>query len=149
MPVMSFRFSGAQVPLVLRICRALIWLQAVLIILAGISVILAVLLFGSNDSIPFGNGNLNGGGAQILGGVYVAAGVVLILVGAGVGRALAWARIAAISVQVFLAILLVVRALDVSVSTFLNAALFITITVLLYVPPSNAAFAGRPTAEPE
>ena len=149
MPSMSFRFSGPQVPLVLRVCRTLIWLQAVLIILAGISVILAVLLFGADNAVPFGSGNLSGGGAQILGGVYIAAGVVLVLVGAAVGRAQPWARIAAVSVQVFLAILLVMRALDLSVSTFLNAALFVSITVTLYLPPSNAAFARGGAAAAE
>ena len=140
---MSFSFGGPQAPLTIRVCRALIWLQALLIILAGISVILAVLFFGDTDSIPFGTSTLSGSGAEILGGVYIAAGVVLAMVGIGVGRMQAWARVAVVSIQVFLAIVLVVRSLDASVSTFLNAGLFVAIVVLLYLPPSNQAFAGR------
>ncbi|MHB8717947.1 MAG: hypothetical protein ACYDAC_03520 [Candidatus Dormibacteria bacterium] len=142
---MSFSFTAPRTPLILRICRTLIWVQALLIILAGISVILAVLLFGGNGSIPLGNRALSGSGAEILGGVYVGAGIGLFAIGAGVARARPWARLSAVCIQLFLAILLVARSLDVSVSTFLNAGLFIAIVVLLYLPPTRAAF-GRPAS---
>ena len=143
---MSFSFAGPQPPLTIRICRALIWLQALLIILAGISVILAVLLFGNDNAIPFGTGTITGSGAETLGGVYIIAGLALAMIGYSVGRLMPWARIAAVSIQVFLAILLVVRSLDASVSTFINVALFVAIILLLYLPPSNTAFAGRTVA---
>ncbi|MHB8533712.1 MAG: hypothetical protein ACYDC2_13415 [Solirubrobacteraceae bacterium] len=116
-----------------------------LITLAGISVILTALLFGRQDSIPVASGSVSGAGADLLGAVYVAAGLVLSGLGVALGRLATWARTAIACLEVFLVILIVFRSLDVSVSTFLNAGLFVAVLVLLFAPSSSAALSQAAT----
>jgi hypothetical protein len=136
---MQFSFSGAALPMTLRVCRSLLWLQTALTILAGIFVVLVTSLLGSSESIPFHGDNLSGSGAVALGSVYIAAGVALALLSVEIGRRASWARIPLVGLQVVLGALELIRSFDLSVSLVINLALSAAIVGLLFAPLSRKA----------
>jgi hypothetical protein len=139
---MSFSFTGRRLPMTLRVCRSLLWAQAAYTVLAGVFVLLITTLLGSGAAVPFRNGTLSGSGAIGLGLVYVVAAAALGWLGVQLGQLKQWARPGIVSMQVFLAILQLFRAFDVSVSTVINIALVVAIVALLFVPDTERALAG-------
>jgi hypothetical protein len=136
---MQFSFSGGALPMTLRVCRSLLWVQAALTILAGIFVVLVTSLLGSSESIPFHGDNLTGSAALALGAVYVAAGVALALLSIEIGRLASWARIPVVALQVLLGTIELVRSFELSVSLVINLALSAAIIALLFAPLSRRA----------
>jgi hypothetical protein len=117
---MPFSFSGPSLPMTVRACRSLVWAQAALTMLSGVFLVLVAVLFGTSESIPFNGATVSGGGAVLLGLVYVAAGLAL----------------------VWLAALQVVRSFNVSLSLLINIGLCIGIIALLVAPETQRAFRG-------
>lgn len=136
---MPFSFSGSSLPMTVRVCRSLVWTQAAFTMLAGVFLVLIATLFGSSGAIPFHGGTLSGSGAVMLGVVYLAAGVALLWLGAELGRLAPWARTVILSMQVFLAVLELFRSADLSLSLFINVALYVAIIALLFAPDTHRA----------
>jgi hypothetical protein len=141
---MSFSFTGRQLPMTLRVCRSLLWAQAAYTVAAGVFVLLITTLLGSGAAVPFRDGTLSGSGAIGLGLVYVGAALAVAWLGLQLGQLRQWARPGIVSMQVFLAILQLFRAFDLSVSTVINVGLVVAIVVLLFVPDTERAL-GEPT----
>jgi hypothetical protein len=139
---MSFSFAGRGVPMTVRVGRSLLWTQAAFITLAGLFVVLVSTLFGNSNSIPFGSNTLSGGGAAMLGVVYIVAGLVVGYLGIEFGRLTPWSRTAIASVQAFLAVLLLFRSFDLSLSLVINVVLFVAILALVFAPDTRRAFAS-------
>jgi hypothetical protein len=139
---MPFSFSGPSLPITVRACRSLVWAQAALTMLSGVFVVLVAVLFGTSESIPFNGATVSGGGAVLLGLVYVVAGLALVWLGLELGRLAPWARTVIVSLEVFLAALQVVRSFNVSLSLLINIALCIGIIALLFAPETQRAFQG-------
>ncbi len=139
---MAFSFSGRHLPMTLRVCRALVWTQAAFTILAGIFVVLTATLFGSSNAIPFYGGTLSGGAAVMLGLVYAVAGLTLVGLGVELGRLAPVARPFIVGMQVFLAVLELFRSFELSLSTVINVALYLTIIALLFAPDTHRALEG-------
>lgn len=146
---MKFAFAGPKLPITLRVCRTLVWTQAVFVMLAGAFVVFAATVFGNENEIPFHGDTLTGGRAVALGVVYIVVGLVLAYLGVALGRLASWARNAIVCAQVFLAILLLFRSFDLSVSTLINVVLYVAIVVLIFAPETRRAFdTPRATAAP-
>lgn len=145
---MQISFAKRSLPITVRVCRSLVWTQAAFVLLAGAFVVFAATVFGSSNQIPFHGDTLSGGRAAALGVVYIAAGLILVYLGIELGRLTPWARNAIVFAQVFLAILLLFRSFDLSVSTVINVALYVAIVALLYVPETRRAFDRGPAARP-
>ncbi len=111
-------------------------------VLAGVFVVLTAVIFGADNSIPFAGSALAGTGAAVLGGVYVAVGIALAYLAFELGRLAPWARAALVCAEASLAGLLVLRSLDLSVSTLVNVAFFAAIIGLLFTRASSAALRG-------
>jgi hypothetical protein len=141
-PVQS-TVAAIELPIGLRVCRSLVWTQAAFVVLAGVFVILTSVIFGSGNAIPFHGETLSGARASALGAVYVAAGALLAYLGYQLGRRAPWARVAVVSMQVFLAVVLVYRSLDLSLSTVINVVLFVAIVGLLFSADVRRAFQGH------
>lgn|ERR1017187_751403 len=139
---MSFSFTGRRLPMTLRVCRSLLWAQAAYTLLAGVFVLLITTLLGSGSAVQFRDGTLSGSGSIGLGLVYVIAAVALGWLGVQLGQLKPWARPGIVSMQVFLAILQLFRAFDLSVSTVINVALVVAIVVLLFVRDTERALGG-------
>jgi hypothetical protein len=139
---MSFSFTGRQLPMTLRVCRSLLWAQAAYTAATGVFVLLITTLLGSGAALPFRDGTLSGSGAIGLGVVYVAAAAGLGWLSVPLGQLKQWARPSIVSIQVFLVILQLFRAFDLSVSTVVNVALVVAIVALLFVPDTERALAG-------
>lgn len=150
---MQISFAKRSLPVTLRLCRSLVWTQAAFVLLAGAFVVFAATVFGTSNEIPFHGDTLSGGRAAALGLVYMAAGAILVYLGIELGRLASWVRNAIVFAQVFLAILLLFRSFDLSVSTVINVALYVAIIVLLFVPETRRAFERAPAttqpAEPD
>jgi hypothetical protein len=142
---MPFEFSGAELPLATRACRAVVWTQAGLTILGGVFILLTATLLGSSTAILFHGGALSGGVAAALGGVTICAGVALVLLGAALGRRAPWALAALLGVEALLAALVLLRAFDLSPATVLNLLLCVAAVALLVAPDTRRALAGRTT----
>ncbi|MDQ6848023.1 MAG: hypothetical protein M3019_10670 [Candidatus Dormibacteraeota bacterium] len=141
---MAFNFSGRELPTVLRVCRAVVWAQAVYTFFAGVFVVLTAQLLGG--SLPFHDGTVSGGGAAMLGLVYVTAALLLGWLGVALARRRQWVRTGIVVVEVFLAVILVYRAFDLSVATAINVAFCAAILVLLFTPETQRVLEGTPQA---
>lgn len=139
---MQLSFAERSLPMTIRVCRSLVWTQAAFVILGGAFVILAATVLGGSNQIPFHGDTLSGAGAATLGFVYVAAGLVLVYLGFELGRLGWWARNVLVGAQVILAVLLLLRAFDLSVSTVLNMLFCVAIVGLLYAPDTRRALEG-------
>lgn len=139
---MSFSFAARRLPMTVRVCRSLLWAQAAYTLLTGVFVLLIITLLGAGSAVPFHDGSLSGAGAAGLGLAYVGAALAIGWLGVQLGQLKQWARPGIVSVQVFLAILQLVRAFDLSLSTVINAALIGAIVVLLFVPDTERALGG-------
>jgi len=137
---MAFSFSGRDLPLSVRVCRTLVWTQAVYTFFAGLFVVLAGTLL--NGSLPFHGGTISGGGAAVIGLVYVVVAAVLTWLGVSLGRLAPWARTGIVMVQVFLATFELLRAFDLSLSTLITVTLCALILVLLFVPDTQRVLGG-------
>jgi hypothetical protein len=142
----QFSFATRSLPMTVRVCRSLVWTQAAFVILGGAFVVFAATVSGGSNEIPFHGDTLSGSGAAILGLVYVAAGLVLAYLGFELGRLSPWIKNVLVGVQVFLAVLLVYRALDLSVSTVLNVLFCTAIVGLLFAADTRRAFDGAAAA---
>jgi hypothetical protein len=139
---MSFGFATRPLPMSLRVCRSLVWAQAAYTVMAGLFVLLITGLLGSGSAIPFHDGTLSGEGAILLGLSYVAAGLALAWLAVLLGRLVSWARAGVVSMEVFLALLQLFRAFDLSVSTVISVLLSLGIVVLLFAPGTERALGG-------
>lgn len=137
---MPFSFAERDLPFTLRACRSLLWAQAAYMLFAGIFVLLASVVLGG--TIPFRDGTVSGSGAAMLGIVYVLAALTLTWLGLALGRRAQWVRSAIVSMEVFLAVVQLVRAFDMSLSTVINVALFVAILSLLFIPSTQRAHEG-------
>jgi hypothetical protein len=140
---MPFSFAQRDLPMPLRACRSLLFVQAAYMLFAGIFVLLASAVLGG--TIPFRDGTVGGSGAVMLGSVYVLAAIVLTWLAFALGRREPWVRSAMVSVEVFVAVLQLVRAFELSLSTAVNVALFVAIVTLLFVPATQRG-SERPTS---
>lgn len=140
----QFSFAGRRLPITLRVCRSLVWTEAALVILAGVFVVAVATVFGSSNSIPFHGDTLSGTGAVMLGVVYIVAGLALAYVGVALGQLAPWSRTGIASVQVFLAVLLLFRSFEFSVSVVINVLLYVAILALLFAPDTRRALEGGP-----
>jgi hypothetical protein len=136
---MQFSFSAQSLPITVRACRSLVWAQAALTMLSGVFVVLVAVLFGTSESIPFHGATVAGGGAVLLGLVYLVAGLALVWLGIELGRLAPWARTVIVSFEVFLAVVQVFRSFDLSLSLFINVALSVGIIALLFAPETQRA----------
>ncbi len=139
---MPYSFAGRTLPMTVRVCRSLVWTQASFVILAGVFVVFAATVFGSSNAIPFHGDTLSGTGAAALGLVYVGAGLLLAYLAFELGRLSPWARVAIVSMEVFLAVLLLFRSFDLSLSSVINLGLEAAIVGLLFVNETRRAFEG-------
>jgi hypothetical protein len=139
---MPFDLAGAHLLPSARACRAVVWAQAALAILGGAFVVLTAVLFGSSAAILFHGGALSNGGAVLLGGVSICTGAALFWLGMALDRPLYWVPATLVSVEVFLAILTVIQAFDLSFGTVLNLALCVTAVALLAAPGTRRAPSG-------
>ncbi len=137
---MPLSFTRRDLPMALRVCRSLLWAQAAYMLFAGIFVLLAAMVLGG--TIPFRDGTVSGGGAAMLGVVYLLAALTLTWLGLAIGRRAPWVRSAIVSLEVFLALVQLVRALELSLATVINVGLFVTIVALLFVPDTRPALEG-------
>jgi hypothetical protein len=131
---MPYSFAGRGAPLPLRACRSLLWAQAAYTLFGGIFVLMTAVVLGGGFSIPFRDGILNGGGAAILGIVYVAAAATLTWLAVALMRHEPWATPAIVSIEAFLAILQLLRGFDLSLSTLIGVGLYVAILALLFAP---------------
>ncbi|MEO8897668.1 MAG: hypothetical protein ABI352_00435 [Candidatus Dormibacter sp.] len=147
---MQFSFAGRSLPMTVRMCRSLVWTQAAFVILGGAFVIFAATVFGGSNAVPVHGDALSGNGAVVLGFVYLVVGAVLAYLGVELGRLAPWVRNVLAGAQVFLAVLLLVRAFDLSVSTVLNILFCAAIVGLLFAPDTSRAFqsAAASSADP-
>jgi hypothetical protein len=143
---MPLNFSGATLPMTLRVCRTLVWTQAAVVILGGVFVVLTVALLGSSIGIPFHDGTLSGWGAAGLGATYIGAGLVLIWLGVVLGQLARWALPAIVSMQVFLAVIDLFRSFALSTSMILDVVLYVAVLALLFAPDTRRALEGSPAA---
>ncbi|GAC1581605.1 MAG: hypothetical protein NVS3B18_15170 [Candidatus Dormibacteria bacterium] len=139
---MQFSFSGRSLPMTVRVCRSLVWAEAAYTMLSGVFVVLVATLLGANEAIPFRGATLSGGGAVVLGAVYVAAGLLIVWLGFELGRLAPWARTVIVSMQVFLAVLQFFRSFDLSLSLLINVGLYVAIIALLFAPDTHRALEG-------
>lgn len=140
----TFSFAGQMLPMSLRVCRALLWTQAAFILLGGVFVLLTAAVFGRSSSIQFHGGLVSGGGAALLGALYVSAGLVLAGLAAALARLTGWSLPAIVVVEVILACLDLVRSLDASVSTVVHLSLAVAVVLLLLTPDARHALARGP-----
>jgi hypothetical protein len=138
----QFSFAGRNLPMTVRMCRSLVWTQAAFVILGGAFVIFAATVFGGTNAVPVHGDALSGNGAVMLGFVYLVVGGVLAYLGVELGRLAPWVRNVLAGAQVFLAVLLLFRAFDLSVSTILNVLFCAAIVGLLFAPDTSRAFEG-------
>jgi hypothetical protein len=138
----QFSFAGRSLPMTVRMCRSLVWTQAAFVVLGGAFVIIAATVFGGNNAIPVHGDALSGNGAVMLGFVYLVVGAVLAYLGIELGRLTPWIRNVLAGAQVFLAVLLLFRSFDLSVSTVLNVLFCAAIVGLLFAPDTRRAFEG-------
>ena len=136
--------SQHDLPLSIRACRSLLWAQAAYMLFAGIFVLLASLVLGG--TIPFRDGTVSGSGAAMLGTVYVLAALTLAWLGVALGRRAPWVGPAIVSLEVFLAVVQLVRAFDLSLATLVNVALFVAIVALLFVSGPERSLEGSTQA---
>ncbi|MGH7723562.1 MAG: hypothetical protein ACRENL_12175 [Candidatus Dormibacteria bacterium] len=139
---MPYSFSSSTLPFTMRMCRSLVWTEAAFTMLAGCFVVLTATLFGGSSAIPFHGDTLSGGGAMLLGVVYIVAGLALAWLGFELGRLAPWARTVIVSLQVFLAVLELFRSLDLSVALVINVVLYVAIVALLFAPGTHRALEG-------
>ena len=133
---MPLDLSQRDLPMALRACRSLLWAQAAYMLFAGAFVLLASVVLGG--TIPFRDGTVSGSGAVMLGIVYVLAALTLVWLGVELGRRAPWVRSAIVSLEVFLVVVQLVRAFELSVSTVINVALVVAIVALLFVRDEHA-----------
>jgi hypothetical protein len=138
---MPFSFAQRELPINLRACRSLLWAHAAYMLFAGLFVILAAVVLGG--TIPFRDGTVSGSGAAMLGIVYVLAALSLVWLGVALGRGAQWIRAAIVSMEVFLAVLQLFRAFELSLVTVIDVALLVAITALLFVPGTQRSL-GAP-----
>ena len=145
---MRFSFASPQLPMLVRVCRALVWTQAAFVILAGVFVVFAATVFGTTNSIPFHGDTLSGSRAAILGVVYIVAGIGLTYLGIALGRLQAWSRTVIVCAQVFLAVLLFFRSPELSLSTVINVFFYASIIGLVFAPEVRRAFEAPAVTPP-
>jgi hypothetical protein len=143
---MSFSFTGRQLPMSLRVCRSLLWAQVAYTVATGVFVLLITSLLGGAAALPFHDATLSGRGAVGLGVVYVIAAAALGWLAVQLGQLKQWARPSIVSLQVFLVIVQLFRAFDLSLATVVNVALVVAIVALLFVPDTERALAGAAQA---
>ncbi len=136
---MPYSFTPRSAPMTLRVCRSLLWAQAAYSLFAGVFVLMTAVVLGGSVSIPFRDGTLSGGGATTLGLVYMVAAATLTWLGIALGRREPWATPAIVSMEVFLAILQLVRGFDLSLSTVISVVLYVAIVGLLFAPGAQAS----------
>ncbi len=134
---MPVSFAPRELPTAVRVCRSLLWAQAAYMLFAGTFVLLATVVLGG--TIPFRDGTVSGSGAAMLGVVYVLAALTLTWLAVALGRRAAWARAGIASIEVFVVVVQLVRAFDLSIATLITVALFVAIMALLFVPGAQRA----------
>ncbi|MDQ6855886.1 MAG: hypothetical protein M3Z57_02275 [Candidatus Dormibacteraeota bacterium] len=137
---MPLNLAEPELPMALRACRSLLWAQAAYMLFAGIFVLLAANVLGG--TIPFRDATVSGSGAAMLGIVYILAALTLTWLGVALGRRASWVRAATVSLEVFLLVVQLVRAFDLSLSTVINVALFVAVVALLFAPDTRRALEG-------
>ncbi len=138
------RDAQRDLPTALRVCRSLLWAQAAYMLFTGLFVLLASAVLGG--SIPFRDGTVSGAGAVTLGVVYVLAALMLTWIGVALGRGAPWVKAGIASMEVFVAVVQLVRAFDLSLSTAITVVLFVAIMALTFVPAAPPTLEGSTQA---
>lgn len=139
---MPLSITQPDLPMSVRACRSLLWAQAAYLLFTGVFVLLASVVLGG--TIPFRDGTVSGSSAALLGIVYVLAALTLAWLGVQLVRRAPWATPAIISLEVFVAVLQLLRAFELSLSTVISVVLFVAIVALLFAPGAQRSL-GAPT----
>ena len=144
----AYNFGGRDLPTTIRIARALLYLEAGILVLAGVFAVILGVLLGSGDAIPFAGTTLSGQGAAFIGLLYVAMGGGAVYLAVELGRLTGWSRVAIIGLQAVLIVLFMARG-DFSISLVLSLALCIGIAVLLVSSSATAALERGKAVAPD
>ena len=128
----------------MRACRGVLWTQAALAAFSGIFVLLVTRLYGIEGSIPVGAWQLAGWAAVLLGGAYLTAAALLMVLAAALGATRPWAVRGTLAVEVVLALLTVLRASDVITAAIVPLGLCVAATALVLTPATRRAAGDAP-----
>lgn len=134
----AYSFGGRNLPATIRAARALLFLEAGILVLAGAFAVIIALFLGAGNAIPFAGTTLSGVGAAALGVAYGALGLVALYFGIELGRLTGWSRNAVVGLQAALIVLFMARG-DFSASLVLSVAVCIAVSVLVVTSSASAA----------
>ncbi|GAC1337118.1 MAG: hypothetical protein NVSMB29_00960 [Candidatus Dormibacteria bacterium] len=132
---MRFMSGDTEVPVLVRLSRNLLLTEAGLLLLGALYLLLARSMSGGTGTV------VGGPGIGTLGVVYLALALVIVVIGINVGRLVAWARFAALLLEVVLLAYLVSEAVQRRGSSIVGFLLAIVIIGLLLSPQASRAFA--------
>lgn len=133
---MRFMTGDPEVPILVRLCRNLLLTEAGLLLLVALFLLAARGLSGGTVTLDGGIGV----GAEAA--VYLGLAVVVVVIGVNVGRLVAWARWAAIALEVLLIVFLANEWLHARGSNVVLFLLAIVIIGLLLSPQASQGFAA-------
>lgn len=131
-------FGSPNLPIVLRAARALLGLEAALLVLAGLFAVLIGLVLASGNTIPVAGAQVGGAGAAALGFFYGLLGLAALYTAVEMGRLTPWTRVGTVVLQAVLILLFLSRG-DFSVSTVLSVAICLAIVGLVLTPTATTA----------
>ncbi|MFN2582294.1 MAG: hypothetical protein ABR498_06090 [Candidatus Dormibacteria bacterium] len=134
----AFNFGGRELPPTVRSARALLYLEAGILMLAGAFAVIIGVVLGAGNAIPYAGVMITGSGAALLGVLYIALGLAATGFAVQLGRLAGWSRNAIIVLQAVLIVLFMARG-DFSFSLFLSVLLCIAVAVLLVTSSASAA----------
>jgi len=127
----------------------LLFLEAGILLLAGVFAIVLGIVLGSGNSIPFAGTTIGGQGAALIGLLYIALGGLGVYLALELGKLVSWSRTATIGLQAALIVLFMARG-DFSASMVVSVGICIAVAVLLVLPSASAALepaVATPTTE--
>ncbi|MBV8194198.1 MAG: hypothetical protein JOY80_01575 [Candidatus Dormibacteraeota bacterium] len=138
----AYSFGAKNLPTTIRAARALLFLEAGVLVLSGAFAVLIGLLLGSSNAIPFAGTSVSGQAAAGLGLLYAVLGILAAYFGVELGRLTRWSRTAVVALQAVLIVLFMARA-DFSISLVLSVLLCVGIAALLVTSSAGEAL-NRP-----
>jgi hypothetical protein len=138
--VTQFTFRKSTLPMTLRVAGVLVFVQAMVLFLAGLFVVLAGTVLGSGSSVSFAGLTLSGGPAAGLGVAFIALSAAAFYLSAMLTRRVPWSRSGLVGLEALLIVLFLARG-ELSVNLAVNVLLCVVVSVLLVTPSAGAAFA--------
>lgn len=143
----GYSFGGKNLPTTIRSARALLFLEAGILVLAGAFAVVIGVLLGTGNAIPFAGTTLSGSGAAALGVLYGVLGLAAVYFGVELGRLTSWTRTAVIVLQAVLIVLFMARG-DLSLSLVLSVVLCLAVAGLLLTSSASEAFSKTRSSTP-